>query len=78
MMSASQFLNNFVPSEYVDHQRNVTRRAAEEVKDTGLDKDGNLVKDRDFSVAVGMSVNVPLSDNGNNYNSYSFPAGGNF
>ena len=67
MMSASQFLNNFVPSEYIDQQRNVTRRAAEEVKDTGLDKDGNLVKDRDFSVAVGMSVNVPLSDNGEYY-----------
>ena len=35
-----------------------------EVNNTGLDAEGNLVKDRNFDVNVGMTVNVPYSDNG--------------
>ena len=35
-----------------------------EVNNTGLDAEGNLVKSKNFDVNVGMTVNVPLADNG--------------
>ena len=39
-------------------------KPGEEIDNTGLDINGNLVRDKDFSVSVGMVVNVPYSDNG--------------
>ena len=35
-----------------------------EVNNTGLDENGNLVKDKIFDVDIGMTVNVPFADNG--------------